>query len=163
MTMVRFHKIAFSILLVVPWAMANAQSTSTPRFTFDEMIRVQSPSIEGLSPDGRWIAVTLNSQQSRLGRDHFRDNIPNGWFSSGELRVIDTRSGEAKVVTPGKKATSSVWSPSGDRLAYIEIRDETGDVCIWSPTTGKTTRLALPAGREVAGGSALAWHPGGTE
>lgn len=101
-----------------------------------------------ISPDGRWVAHTIQSIE-RVPRDstsglYSATGFP---FAEGDARmeatITDTRTGE--VVRLGGATSSSwapVWSPDGDRVAFYS--DEGGTAGLWIRETASLAAVRVP-------------------
>lgn len=133
------------------------------------------------SPDSRSLAFVANVDPDRLPPDHDHENHPRvriarriryrhdqrGWVgdSFNQLFVVEAASGETRQLTEGEGDCSvPVWSPAGDRIAYISDEVEERDFNNDSearviPAVGGTP-TAWSAGLHRVW--ALAWSPDGT-
>ena len=113
--------------------------------TFMEMETVRSPVI---SPDGKQIIFT------RGWIDQLEDR------SRSNLWIIDTKGERVRELTHGNWSDSSpVWSPDGERIAFISDRDETRQIHVmWLDTreVAQLTHLQRAPGN-------LKWSPDGTQ
>lgn len=135
-----------------------------------------SPGAVAVSPDGKalaWIyrsgVVVYDPQQdtAKTFRPKLRPDPQVGRFSpdghfltvyDGQLRIVDTRSGEVVATLPGvdrPAARQAVWTPDGSGLTYVAdgrlvIHAWRSDARASSPTT-------------IAPGAALAWQPSGKQ
>ena len=84
-------------------------------FTLDDVLSVRSVNVGDVSDDGRWAVVTTASLRDRLGTDQSRFGDPTYTGPSvAEIAVIDTRTGEARVLFGEKRqARAFAWSPDG--------------------------------------------------
>ncbi len=112
--------------------------------TFMEMESVQSPAI---SPDGKHILF------SRGWVDTMADR------SRSNLWIVDIQGTRVRELTHGDWSDSSpVWSPGGDKIAFISDRDGTSQVHVmWLDTreVAQLTHLERTPGE-------LRWSPDGT-
>ncbi|MBT8338176.1 MAG: prolyl oligopeptidase family serine peptidase [Gemmatimonadetes bacterium] len=132
-------------------------------FTIDDALSVRTHALEGLSPNGRWAAVTVRTHEDRLNVDHFRFGDPTYVAPSREeLLLLDTGSGELTPLIEGRVQVGGVsWSPDGDRLAWLRWDDEAQHLEVWSASDGRVRRVALDDGRSIASNSDLEWAPDG--
>jgi tricorn protease len=103
-------------------AQHGAQPPASPVAAFAE---------PGISPDGTEIA----------------------FVSGGDIWTVPTRGGEAHLLV-SHAATESrpLFSPAGDRLAFVSTRTGNGDVYILSLQTGELRRLTFDDGTEMLDG-----------
>jgi dipeptidyl aminopeptidase/acylaminoacyl peptidase len=115
--------------------------------TIDESLSMKSVSGAQISPDGRFVAYTV--QQANWEENDFVQQI---W-------VVMTATGERYQLTSGKKSSSGpVWSPDSKRIAFTTDREGKRQVYLISPTGGEATALTSDDG----GVGALAWSPDGS-
>jgi dipeptidyl aminopeptidase/acylaminoacyl peptidase len=78
-----------------------------------------------VSPDGAWIAVTI----TRPGTANAAPT--SNYKATGDVWLIDRRTGERRNLTNGDKDASSswfpAWSPDGRRLAFVSTKAERGE------------------------------------
>ena len=80
--------------------------------TIDQSLSMKSVSGAQISPDGRWVAYTV--QQANWDENDFVQQI---WIAM-------TATGERYQLTSGKKSsTSPQWSPDSRRLAFVGDRE----------------------------------------
>jgi hypothetical protein len=93
------------------------------------------------SPDGRYVAYCA------------------GFINNGRLEVMELASGVVTVLSPNASG-SPVWSPTGDRIAYLRATQQPLNVQgeLWVTTPDGTTRRQVTTGTF---GTGLAWSPTG--
>ncbi len=133
-------------------------------FTTHDALDVRSVRIAGVTPDGRWVAATSQTRRDRSGVDHFRFGDPTYVApSTSELLVIETRTGRARSVFPGREQLrEGTWSPDGSRLAMFRLVEGHYQLEIHSPETGRVRPVALRTPRRISEQSPLVWSPDGT-
>jgi len=123
----------------------NAAGPAVP--TIDQSLSMKSVSGAQISPDGRYVAYTV--QQANWDDNDFATQI---W-------IAVTSTGERLQLTSGKKSSSGpVWSPDSRRLAFTSDRDGKRQIYVIAPTGGEAAQLT----NEDGGIGALAWSPDGT-
>ena len=86
--------------------------------TLDDMRRIVDVSEPQLSPDGRSVAVVV----SRVNWNEDRRD--------SSIVLIDLASGAQRTLTHDRKDVASPrWSPSGDRLAFIDSVTDGDQTC----------------------------------
>jgi dipeptidyl aminopeptidase/acylaminoacyl peptidase len=160
---------AIAFVLLAPVAPAHAQSaTPTDSLRIRDLLDIGSASIQDLTSDGRWLAVTMSTRRDALGTDYYRDNDPTYLRSPlARLVVIDTKSGAQRPVFPAKKTVRNVtWSPDGRRLAMFVVENDALQLSVWERASGKLATMKLSpahAGHYIAENSELRWAGDGTQ
>lgn len=82
-----------------------------------------------------------------------------GFVGSGRLEVMELASGTITVVSPTSSG-SPVWSPSGDRIAYVQATSQPLNVegRLWIATPDGSDRREITTGSY---GTGLTWAPSG--
>src|SRR5271157_626679 len=115
--------------------------------TIDQSLSMKSVSGAQISPDGRYVAYTV--QQANWDENDFTTQI---W-------IAVTATGERYQLTGGKKSSSGpVWSPDSRRLAFTSDRDGKRQIYVIAAGGGEAAQLT----NEEGGPGALAWSPDGT-
>ncbi len=152
-----------SMLSLLLAAMLAASPVSADSITPKDLLDLSTASVADLSDDGRWIALTMSVRRDALGADASRDGDPTYLrVTPVELFVVDARSLERRRVFAGKRpARGAVWSPDGNRLAWLELQGERLAMVVWDRVSGRTTTSKLAAGTYVAENSELRWNGAG--
>ncbi|MBV8818878.1 MAG: PD40 domain-containing protein, partial [Acidobacteriaceae bacterium] len=130
------------ILFAFACAFAAAQ---TP--TIDQSLNAKQPTSVAISPDGRYVAYTV--QYTNWDENSFDEQI---WIA-----VPDT--GNTYQLTSGKKSSHNPrWSPDSKRLAFTSDRDGKQQVYIISPAGGEAAQLTS----EENGVGGFEWSPDGS-
>lgn len=97
--------------------------------------------------------VSPDGSQILYNRKHV-DKMRDRWI--GELWLMDTDGSRNRFLTDGGGA---VWSPSGDRIAFVRATDDGGaEIFVrWMDAEGATTQIS----RLEQGPGGLAWSPDG--
>ena len=129
------------LLGILVCALGSAQ---TP--TIDQSLGMQSVQSAEISPDGRYVAYTV--QQTNWEDDEFVQQI---WIAT-------LSTGERYQLTSGKKSSQSPkWSPDSKRIAFASERDSKRQIYLISPTGGEAAQLTS----EDNGVDAFEWAPDG--
>jgi dipeptidyl aminopeptidase/acylaminoacyl peptidase len=129
------------LLGILVCALGSAQ---TP--TIDQSLGMQSVQSAEISPDGRYVAYTV--QQTNWEDDEFVQQIWIAMLSTGERYQL----------TSGKKSSQSPkWSPDSKRIAFASERDSKRQIYLISPTGGEAAQLTS----EDNGVDAFEWAPDG--
>lgn len=114
--------------------------------TIDESLSMKSAGGAQISPDGRWVAYTV--QQANWDENEF----------IGQIWVANTATGERFQLTTGKKSSGNPqWSPDSRRLAFTSGRDGKSQIYVISPTGGEAMQLT----NEDNGVGGIEWSPDG--
>lgn len=154
--------LAMALPLATP-ALAASQSEGGS-FTTEDALDVRTARIAGITSDGKRVAVTAQTRRDRSGVDHFRFGDPTYIApSAGELLVIDSRSGQARTVFPGREQLRAVtWSTDGSRLAMLRLVEGRYQLEIYSPETGRVRQVSPRTVRAISEQSPLVWSPDGS-
>jgi dipeptidyl aminopeptidase/acylaminoacyl peptidase len=115
--------------------------------TIDEALSMKSVAGAQISPDGRFVAYTV--QQANWDENDFVQQI---W-------VAMMATGERYQLTSGKKSsTGPQWSPDSRRLAFTSDRDGKRQIYLISPAGGEAVALTA----EENGVGEVAWSPDGS-
>jgi len=133
-------------LWIAPILCAAALAASTVP-TIDEALSMKSVAGAQISPDGRYVAYTV--QQANWDENDFVQQI---W-------IAVTATGERYALTSGKKGSSGPqWSPDSRRIAFTSDREGKRQIYLISPAGGEA--MALTAEESSVGG--IAWSPDGS-
>src|SRR5262245_53998701 len=126
-------------------ALADAESRPV---TIDDMLAVQDVEAPQLSPDGKWVAYSVESVD--VAKDE----------SNKDIWMVPFAGGDAVRLTSSPKSESRPkWSPDGRYLAFLSGREgEKTQVYVLDRQGGEAQRLTSFAG----GVSTLVWSPDGT-
>jgi len=112
--------------------------------TIDQSLSMKSVSGAQISPDGRYVAYSV--QQTDWEDDEFVSQI---W-------IAVTGTGVRYQLTSGKKSsTGPVWSPDSRRVAFTSERDGKRQIYVIAPDGGEASQLTT----EENGVGAIAWSP----
>ena len=144
-----------TVALLAGLALPAAGQDGSRPFTPEDALNVRTLSVEDLSPDGRWAAVTVRTHRDRLNVDHFRFGDPTYVAPSlEELILVDTRTGDEMPLLDGRVQVDQVaWSPDGRHLAWLRYDDGSHHLETWSVETGEVRRVDLRSDRPLASNS----------
>src|SRR5258708_743358 len=132
---------------VAAWACAAAFAAGSSTPTLDDSLNMKSVSGAQVSPDGRYVAYSV--QQANWEENEFVTQI---W-------IAVPATGERYQLTSGKKSSGGVvWSPDSRRLAFTSDRDGKRQIYVISPSGGEAMQLT----NEETGVGAIAWAPDGS-
>ncbi|MGA2115253.1 MAG: S9 family peptidase [Bryobacteraceae bacterium] len=114
--------------------------------TIDESLGMKSVSGAQISPDGRFVAYTV--QVANWDENDFVTQI---WLAN-------TATGERIQLTAGKKSSSNPqWAPDSRRLAFTSSRDGKAQIYVIAAAGGEAAQLT----NEENGVGSIAWSPDG--
>jgi dipeptidyl aminopeptidase/acylaminoacyl peptidase len=159
----RRHLLPVLVLLLVTglarWT--GAQSDASSPFTVDDLLQLESLSVQDVSPDGHWLVATTSRRLTRLGNDYARYGDPTYQGpGTAAVFVLDGRDGsrielfEEEVTARGFR-----WSPDGSRLVFLQYRDEGWHLMTWERERARLREVRIHDPRPVASGSTLVWLP----
>jgi len=112
---------------------------------FRDLVSISSPR---MSPDGKWVAFV------ETRNDFKRDK------RIGTLEVVSSTGGAPQALSrPSESVSDPQWSPSGDRLAYVDSGSHKQDQIFVIPARGGKPREITQARNGV---QQYAWSPDGT-
>jgi dipeptidyl aminopeptidase/acylaminoacyl peptidase len=115
--------------------------------TIDESLGMKSASDAQISPDGRYVAYTV--QQANWDENEFVQQV---W-------IADISAGERYQLTSGKKSSQRPrWSPDSKRLAFASERDGKRQIYLINPRGGEAQQLTS----EDNGVGGFEWAPDGS-
>lgn len=133
---------AIALLFLLP-ALSPAQDARFGPEHYEKLTRLAEPNF---SPDGRYLAITVR-------RPNFGENK---WES--QIQRVDTRSGQASPLTSERKtARAPLWSPTGDRVAFLAAVDGQAQIFV-QPAEGGQARQVT---RSPTGVTSYAWSRDG--
>jgi dipeptidyl aminopeptidase/acylaminoacyl peptidase len=135
----------FAIALCWTGGILMAADPATP--TIDQSLSMKSVTGARISPDGRYVAYTV--QQADWEENDFLQQI---WISQ-----LSTN--ERYQLTAGKKSSNGPqWSPDSKRLAFLSDRDGKRQIYLIAPGGGEAQQLTS----EESGIGGMAWSPDGS-
>jgi dipeptidyl aminopeptidase/acylaminoacyl peptidase len=134
-------------LIVVGLVVATQAVAQSRRFELNDLGREVALSSPRISPDGRVIAVVVT-----------KTNYPDNRFERS-VSLVDVATGAVRELTPGRRNIGQIdWSPSGDRLAFIDREADRPPQLFLLPIAGGEARKLTDAKRGVG---SFAWRPDG--
>ena len=134
-----------SLALLASVSPIAAQSDSSLLQPID-VFKLEWASDPQISPSGDSVAYVRNSMDEMVDKRRSR------------IWTIDLASGNSSPLsTAGKDASSPRWSPTGDRISYLETEDEKKSLVIVSALAGKEIAVVPLSGDSAA----FSWSPSG--
>lgn len=132
--------VCFVLMACVSWAVAmpnQAMAQAAMPLSVEDSLRTlefaQLMPV-GLSPDGKWLAYTVKSNQRSRTVDF--DNWPRSGlrdvFTGTDIDLLNVSTGVTKNLTGGEADNfMPAWSPDGRCLAFLSDRDGSGQLKLW--------------------------------
>ena len=116
------------------------------KFSYLDLFDLQYVSDPQISPDGEWVVYR------RMAMDVMKDK------AVGNLWIIKTDGSQHQKLTSREVSESSpIWSPSGDRVAFISSTDEGSEIYMYWVQSGKLAKIS----QLVSNPGSLTWSPKG--
>ncbi|HXB19954.1 MAG TPA: S9 family peptidase [Candidatus Solibacter sp.] len=144
--MFRTHKLYFAIVLLSA-SLALGQSATKRTLRVDDMHRFQDVRDVQISPEGKWVAYTLNSVDTTADKSD-SDVWMVSWDGSQQVRLTSSPENE----------TAPRWSPDGHYLSFLSGRKgKTKGTQVWllDRMGGEAQQLTDVKGRI----SSYSWSP----
>ena len=145
------HAVAAVLIVAACWcagAAAEEAAAAAPRpLTIDDYFRIGRVDEPQVSPDGRWVAYTVET--SDLAEDEVRSRI---W-------MVPSTGGEPVPMTAAERSASAPrWSPDGRSLSFLAAPED-GEDQVWTlyREGGEAVQLTAAA----AGVKDYEWSPDG--
>lgn len=143
--------VVIGLVCIFPSLQYGSQDSGV--FTARDLLNTRTVRSASISPDGQWIAYTVNRQRcvkDEAGADY------------RELFLVSTRSGSIKPFITGKVSIGSLnWSPDSSRLAFLTKRGEKAKTQVWTiPVDGGEAVQLTHCKTSI---SSFQWHPNGKQ
>lgn len=144
---------AFVSLAAVAGFSADAPAKTLIQAT--DLLKLKQLEAPALSPDGKWVVYVVRSIEPK-------PDAKDDWTYNSNLWLAPTDgSGAPRQLTRGTNAAAPVWSPQGDRIAFVRAGSEKDRPQIWIlPFAGGE---AAPVTKLETGASSPRWSPDGTK
>jgi dipeptidyl aminopeptidase/acylaminoacyl peptidase len=151
------------LIMAAPLAIPLGAQEGGRAFTSQDAVDVRTVRVADVTPDGRWIAATVQTRRDRSDVDHSRFGDPTYIApSTGELLVVDATTGASRSVFPGlEQLRGATWSPDGRRLAFFRLQGMAYRLYVYDATSGRASQINVRTSKEIASGSPLVWSPDG--
>ncbi len=104
-------RLSLFLVLVLPLAVAGAQSPAQRLLTLDDVYREHEITEPRCSPDGRWVAYTVDTLDKESDK-----RITHIWMAAWE------GGGELRMTYGSEPESSPAWSPDGRYLSFMSSR-----------------------------------------
>ena len=137
----RFLLTAVLVGVTVPMVGAGARDEKSA-LSAEELASLHEfgPAPVALSPDGNWLAYTVQDwQRASEGNACLNDNKCGG----EDVWVANTKTGQSESITDGGGTSwGPAWSPDGKKIAFFS--DQQGQLRVWTWTVGSRQLLRVP-------------------
>lgn len=164
------HRIVGLMLAFTVVSEATAQAPRREPLPIADAIALRghnARSAVALSPDGQWIAHTIQGVE-RVPRDTSSTFFSaTGFpFAEGDARMEATithaRTGEViRLGAAGSASWAPVWSPDGRRVAFYSDEGGEAGIWVWELATRKSVRFPGVIARPLFGFEHIRWMPDG--
>ncbi len=118
-----------------------------------DLLKVKQVEAPALSPDGKWIVYVVRSIEPKPDAKDDWSYHTNLWLAPAD------GSSAPRQLTRGTSATAPVWSPQGDRIAFVRTLEKEKPQVFLLPLAGGE---ATPITKTETGATAPRWSPDGT-
>jgi dipeptidyl aminopeptidase/acylaminoacyl peptidase len=156
---------ALAVLTLATGIMAAPAAAQDVRpFTPEDALDLVSISVQGITPDGRWLAASTRTRRDGMNVDHFRYGDPTYVSpSTAEFVLVDTDSGDRAPIVDGRvQVRSAEWSPDGGTLAFFLREGDGYHLHLFDLGSRSVERVDLDTDLEIASSSRLEWRPDGS-
>ncbi|MFA6288421.1 MAG: S9 family peptidase [Opitutaceae bacterium] len=145
--------LALSLLFLAPLRGAPVDSL----ISASDLLKIKVPGNPAISPDGNQVAYTVRGIEPKA-------DAPDSYAYRTQIWLValDGRGGPRVLTQGNTSASSPVWSPAGDRIAYLQSDPASANARarLWIlPIAGGSPYAVTPA---LAGLSPPHWSPDGT-
>src|SRR4030095_1093325 len=126
-------------------------------------IPAQSPI--SLSPDGDWVAYTVQDARKRESTGDLRYSLykkTGAFVEAGgrDIWIANTKTGESENLTRGSGTSwSPVWSPDGNHLAFYSDRSGVPQLWLWNKATRTVRQASDVIVRPFFNSEVVRWSP----
>jgi dipeptidyl aminopeptidase/acylaminoacyl peptidase len=145
----------------------RGQVANQPLAVEDAVARVTLVPPLDITPDGEWVAYTLQDNRALKGRTDRLQLAYSGTGAPAGLEgsvvwVANTRTGETRRVSEDAEASwGPAWSPDGGRLAFYSDRGGKPHLWIWDIRTHEARQISAAIARPLFGWELPTWLPDG--
>ena len=145
------------VLLVAGTSLSG--TTDKSAFTIEDSLHIKSLRVQSITEDGRYIAATISTSDSRLGIDHRRFGDPTYITPRPvDAVIIDTEENKIFHLFENQQELHSMsWSPDGKKLAFFLRKGDRFFLQIYDGTAKKTKESRIKTDKEIASNSFLVW------
>ena len=141
-------------------ALGQAKTAGPTPITESDLLKIKLVESPVLSPDGRWVVYVVRSIEAEAKPAD--PSAPPDWAYRTQLWIAATDGQTApRPLTHGTARNSSpVWSPAGDRLAFVRSAGKEKPQVHLLPLAGGE---AMPLTKLETGAGSPRWSPDGTK
>lgn len=156
--MPRSLPLVFLAALCLAFAPAIRSAETAPAkslITAADLLNVRQLETPALSPDGRWVVYVVRSIEAKPG-------MKDDWQYQTQLwlAATDGKTPPRPLTFGTARNSSPVWSPSGDRIAFVRgVEKEKPQIYVLALTGGE----AMPLTKLDTGAGSPRWSPDGTK
>ncbi len=136
-------------------ASAKAEAPAKSPVTAADLLNIRQLETPALSPDGQWVVYVVRSIEDKPG-------AKDDWTYQTQLwlAATDGKTSPRPLTFGSSRNSSPVWSPSGDRIAFVRsVEKEKPQVYVLSLAGGE----AMPLTKIDTGAGSPRWSPDGTK
>src|SRR5689334_24309751 len=124
---------------------AAAQQAAGRPMTIDDALNIRTAQIADVSPDGRWVALTIRVRRDALTVDNARFGDPTYVSPSlAEFQLIDATTGKATPILPGKtQVRNTTFTEDGKQLAFFVQGTDNAALKVLDVATMKSRTIVL--------------------
>lgn len=145
---------AFVLLWVVALPASAAEPSARTPVVASDLLKIKQLEAPVLSPDGKWVAYVVRAIEPKPDQ-------PDDWRARADLWLAATDGSiPPRPLTFSHDNTAPVWSPSGDRLAFVRLVEKEKPQVWILPIGGGE---AWPLTKLETGARQPQWSPDGTK
>ncbi len=141
--------IAYTLLALLAFVLSQAQATQP--YTAEDLLNTKRVVSAQISPDGDWIAYTVESQRPA------NDEAGTAYL---ELFLVSPATKEVRPLLTGKERASGIaWRPDGSGVSFLARRNKQKETQVWMISVRGTDTVQITASPTSV--LAYRWSPDG--